>query len=109
LFLNDLLNINADDIRNDFGLKTSGIVKLKNILSNPDLNIPKYVKVLDLFSTFDLESSELKEAYFKLTKDITAPKIILARSSDRDEKPGVFESHPSLYLPNNPETSFNNG
>ena len=92
-----------------YGLKTAGLVKLNRLLS--ELNLPKYIKVPDFFAipvSIDLESPYVKTAYQRLVSKLDSHQIILARSSDPEEKPGKFETHSSLFQPEKPEESYNN-
>jgi hypothetical protein len=105
LTLDELAKI---DDASEYGKKAEGLAKLQRIVS--ELKCPFPVSIPALFSVpvhgFGSET-ELKDAYTNLTKDFTEPKIILARSSDPEEQPGKFETHPSLYLPENAD-SFSN-
>jgi hypothetical protein len=107
LGLEELLHIS--DPESEYGLKAVGLAKLKNIVSSQVVGgFP--IVVPDAFAvgvSIDLESSEVREAYARMTSNRKHPRIILARSSDPEEEPGRFESHPSLYDPADPEGSFN--
>lgn len=86
-----------------------------NFEVDPAFAVPKSVEIGD--------SPELRKAYDWLVSkptrfmlDISEDRqvenegglrIIMARSSDGKEMPGKFESHSSLYDPENPEKSFN--
>jgi hypothetical protein len=109
-FLDELLN--EKEIVERFGLKTEGLVKLKNILEPPELPTPaSYVTIPDFFAvaidqSAALDSAELRQAYNKLTSGLKDLKIILARSSDPEEEPGKFATASSLYIPGSHEQSY---
>ncbi|MFC1690943.1 hypothetical protein ACFL0W_02070 [Nanoarchaeota archaeon] len=96
-----------------YGLKAEGLVKLQRMIPDVSresgLNFP--ILIPDMFAVpvdVPLESSEIREAYFNMTKSFDNFTIVLARSSDPNEMPGIFESHSSLYDPRNPKQSFQN-
>lgn len=98
----------------DYGLKVEGLVSLIKFLEKLDLNeldIRYPVFVPSFFAIpvgTSLDNQDLRIAYGELTQGYEAPKIILARSSDPEERPGKFETHPSLFDPTNPKKSFEN-
>lgn len=107
--LDELLN--TEDLK-DYGLKAEGLVTLKRFISSLDLSeldIRYPVVVPDLFAvpvSAELDDPQLSEKYFALTSEFKEPRIILARSSDPDEQPGLFETHLSFFNPASPESSF---
>ena len=96
----------------EFGLKTEGLVMLQKFLAQvnlKELDIRYPVIIPDFFAMTSYalnDESELKNAYRTLTAGFSQPRIILARSSDPEEMPGKFETHPSLYDPKHPKESF---
>lgn len=100
--------LHVSDPETDYGLKAAGLAKLIET-TNPysigghDVCIPDGFAIP---TTQWLSSRQLEDAYMRLTANLKAPKVILARSSDPQEEPGIFESHPSLFLPRDPHGSF---
>ena len=98
LMLKDLAKEKGDI--SEFGLKTEGLVELIN------RNTGKYV-VDKGFAISENEKVEgnrkVEEISVRLTRGPEEPKLIIARSSDRNESPGKFESHTCLWDPKKPE------
>lgn len=108
LTLEDLTTITPSP--EEYGLKLEGIAKLVKIVRSIT-DSPYSISIPQLFgvpTNVSLENKEIRKEYQKLTSKFDVPKIILARSSDQQEKPGKFETHSSLYDPRNPEVSFKN-
>ena len=110
----------------EYGLKAKGLAVLHQVARDmaDEEREEGYKNYFHLTPSFAIPRSmpieptkELKDMYLwlasapisilddKANNDI---RIIMARSSDENEMPGVFETHFALYDPKNPEESFNN-
>ncbi len=90
-----------------YGKKTEGLAWLEGVRRVDGLkySIPQGF-VQPVGTHLDNHRSRIGEAYHILTRDITQPTVILARSSAVNEAPGKYETHESLFDPSDPYLSF---
>lgn len=102
--LDELLEVPYEDLKHPFGEKTAGLVLLKNMHHAGELEevpFPKKVgKGFGIQEDCGIDSGESIDKLREFTSTITAPRIIIARSSTYNELPGRFTSTPFLVDPN---------
>jgi hypothetical protein len=99
-----------------FSFKLDFICRIYGIKIFSGFNLIKSVIILqisnsDSFSVpaeISLHNTQILTHYESLTKHISQAKIIFARSSDREEMSGKFDTYPSLYDPKDKQKSFEN-
>jgi len=96
--LRQLAKEDPELVRKEYGEKAEGLAELirrnkGKYIVDRGFGIPSSIPIRD--------TQELRYALYRLTYHEKKPRLLIARSSDKNEAPGVFESHTFMWTPRN--------